>query len=164
MRTNKILSLAKKQDLCREYQEKMKNDSSLENLCQMYFEGDDWSMENDFPDLKVLREFKGKSDIYGLHTDFVGAKENERKAAYFGESKVELSYDKFSVSTLILRHNSKAKITVKDHAILIINILDNAEVEIECMEKASVNIFCHDNHNVKSIGNVKVQISTFKNE
>jgi hypothetical protein len=162
MRTNKILSLAKKQDLCREYQEKIKNDSSLENLCLMYFEGDDWAMENDFPDVKVLREFKGKSDIYGLHTDFVGVKTNELKAAYFGESKIELSYDKFSVSTLILRHATKAKIIAKDHAILIINILDHAELEIECLDDASVSIFCYDNHNVKSIGNVKVHISTFK--
>lgn len=162
MRTNNILSLAKKQNLCREYQERIKNDSSLENLCEMYFEGDDWSMENDFPDLKVLREFKGKSDIYGLHTDFIGAKANEPKAAYFGESKVELSYDMFSVSTLILRHRTQAKIKATGNAILIINILDDADVEVECTEKAFVSIFCYDNHNVKSIGNVKVQISTFK--
>lgn len=162
MKTTNILTLAKKQDLCKEYQEKIKNDSSLKNLCHMYFEGDDWSMENDFPDLKVLREFKGKSDVYGLHADYVGNNENELKAAYFGESKVQLSYDKFSVSTLILRHDTKAKIKAKDYSILIVNLLDNAEVEVECLDKASVSIFCYDNHNVKSIGNVKVQTSTFK--
>lgn len=162
MKTNNILSLAKNQNLCTPWQEKMRNDSSLENLCKMYFEGDDWSMENDFPDLNVLRQFKGKSDIYGLHTDFVGAKENELKAAYFGKSNVQIIYDKFSVSKLILRHDTKAKIKVQNHAIVMINLLDNAELEIECQDNASVSIFCYDNHNVKSVGNVKVHISTFK--
>ncbi|MDF2931208.1 MAG: hypothetical protein K0R36_539 [Chryseobacterium sp.] len=162
METKNILSLAKKHDLCKPWQEKMKKDSSLKNLCNMYFEGDDWSMENDFPDLKVLREFKGKSDIYGLHTDYEGTKENELEAAYFGESKVRLSYDSYSVGKLILRHQTKAKIKASGNARLFINILDNAEVEIECLNQSSVSVFCYDNHNVKSIGNVKVQTSTFK--
>ncbi|REC56964.1 hypothetical protein DRF62_02060 [Chryseobacterium piscium] len=162
MKTNNILNLAKKQNLCKDYQEKMKNDSSLENLCQMYFEGDDWSMKNDFPDIETLRAFKGKSDIYGLHTDYIGSNKSEFEAAYFGESKIELSYNSYSVSKLILRHDTKAKIKASGNAILIINILDNAEVEIECMEKASVTVFQYDSNQVKSTGNVKVHKSTFK--
>lgn len=162
MKTNNILSLAKKHNLCKPWQEKMKNDSSLESLCQMYFEGDDWSMENDFPDIETLRAFKGKSDIYGLHTDYIGSNKSEFEAAYFGESKIELSYNSYSVSKLILRHDTKAKIKASGNAILIINILDNAEVEIECMEKASVTVFQYDSKQVKSTGNVKVHKSTFK--
>ncbi|WP_426473449.1 hypothetical protein [Chryseobacterium balustinum] len=162
MKTNNILSLAKKHDLCKPWQEKMKNDSSLENLCKMYFAGDDWSMENDFPNLETLRAFKGKSDVFGIHTDFIGSNVNEFEAAYFGDSDVRLMYDGFSVGKLILRHNTKAKIQTKDNAVLFINLLDNAEVEIECLDKALVNVFCYGNQNLKSIGNVKVQSSTFK--
>lgn len=162
MKTDNILNLAIKQNLCNEYQEKIKNDSSLENLCKMYFDGDDWSMENDFPSLEVLREFKGKSDIFGLRTDFIGSNKNELQSAYFGNSEVNLMYDGYAVGKLILRHQTKAKIKASGNAKLFINILDNAELEIECTEKASVSIFCYDNHNVKSIGNVKVHLSTFK--
>jgi len=162
MKTKNILNLAKKQNLCKDYQEKMKNDSSLESLCEMYFEGDDWSMENDFPDIETLRAFKGKSDIYGLHTDYIGSNKSEFEAAYFGNSIVVLTYDQFSIGKLILRHNTKAKIKASGNAILIINILDNAEVEIECMEKASVTVFQYDSNQVKSTGNVKVHKSTFK--
>lgn len=162
MKTNNILSLAKKHNLCKPWQEKMKNDSSLESLCQLYFEGDDWSMENDFPDLNILREFKGKSDVFGIHTDFIGSNVNDFEAAYFGESKIELSYNSYSVSKLILRHDTKAKIKASGNAILIINILDNAKVEIECLDNASVTVFQYDSNQVKSTGNVKVHKSTFK--
>lgn len=157
-----ILKSAIKLKLCKEWQEKMKNDSSLENLCKMYFDGDDWSMENNFPDLNILREFKGKSDIFGIHTDFIGSNQNEFEAAYFGDSVVSLLYNNYSVGKLILRHNTKARIQTKDNAKLFINILDNAEVEIEAKDNSSVTVFCYGNHNVKSIGNVKVQNSTFK--
>ncbi|MCJ8153251.1 hypothetical protein MKJ01_05680 [Chryseobacterium sp. SSA4.19] len=162
METKVILNIAKEKKLCGPWQEKMKQDSSLQNLCKMYFDGDDWSMENDFPALNILREFKGKSDIHGLHTDFIGTNKNELQTAYFGNSDVRLSYDGFSVGKVILRHNTKAKINVRDNSIVFINLLDNAEVQIECSGKAWVFVFCYDNHNVKSIGNVKVQTSTFK--
>ncbi|OBW43484.1 hypothetical protein AB670_00013 [Chryseobacterium sp. MOF25P] len=162
MENKNIFKSAVKLNLCREWQEKMKNDSSLESLCKMYFAGDDWSMENDFPNLETLRAFKGKSDVFGIHTDFIGSNVNEFEAAYFGDSDVNLNYNKYSVGKLILRHNTKAKIQTKDNAVLFINLLDNAEVEIECLDKALVNVFCYGNQNLKSIGNVKVQSSTFK--
>lgn len=162
MKTNNILSLAKKHALCKPWQEKMKNDSSLKNLCQMYFDGDDWSMENNFPDLNILREFKGKSDVFGLHTDFIGNNKNEFQSAYFGDSNVQLHYNGYSVGKLILRHNTKAKIQASDKARLFINLLDNAEVEIDAKDNSAVTVFCYGNHNVKSIGNVKIKTSTFK--
>lgn len=164
MKTEDILNSAIQYNLCKPWQNKIKEDTSLENLCHMYFDGDDWSMENDFPDLKILREFKGRSDVYGLHTDFSGSKSNEFQSAYFGNSDVQLSYDGFSVGTVILRHNTKAKITTKDNAIVFINLLDNAEVEIESLGNASVSVFCYGNHNVKSTGNVKVKMSTFNKD
>ncbi|WP_123857819.1 hypothetical protein [Chryseobacterium nakagawai] len=142
--------------------EKMISDLSVENLCNMFFNEDNWSMENDFPSLEILREFKGQSEQHGLFTDFTGKNVNELQSAYFGSSEVLLGYNMFNVGKVILRHNTKAKIIAKDHAIVIVNLLDNADLEIECYDKASVMVFCYDNHQVKSIGNVKVQTSTFK--
>ncbi|HAO26741.1 MAG TPA: hypothetical protein DCQ68_01770 [Chryseobacterium indologenes] len=162
MKLNEVFKKAVRNNLCQEWQGKMKADLSLENLCRMYFDGDDWSMANDFPDIEILRAFKGKSEKYGLCTDFSGKNINNQNCAYFGISKVLLGYNMFSVGKVILRHETKAKIVAKDHAVVIVNLLDNAEVEIECLDKASVFVFCYDNHNVKSVGNVNVQTSTFK--
>lgn len=49
METKEILNLAIQKKLCQPWQEKMKNDSSIENLCQMYFDGDDWAIKMTFP-------------------------------------------------------------------------------------------------------------------
>nr|WP_315026092.1 hypothetical protein [uncultured Chryseobacterium sp.] len=162
MRLKEVYKQAVGTNLCKEWQMKMKADLSLENLCRMYFDGDDWSMENNFPSLDILREFKGKSERHGLYTDFSGKNTNKQNLAYFGSSEVLLGYNMFHVGKVILRHETKAKIIAKDHSIVIVNLLDNAELEIECYDKASVLVFCYENQNVKSIGNVKVQTSTFK--
>lgn len=162
MKLKDVFKQAVNNNLCKEWQGKMKSDLTLENLCRMYFDGDDWSMENNFPSLDILREFKGQSEKYGLYTDYSGKNTNHQNSAYFGSSNVTVGYNMFNVGKLILRHDTKAKIIAKDHAIVIVNLLDKAELEIECYDKASVMVFCYDNHNVKSIGNVKVQTSTFK--
>jgi hypothetical protein len=162
METSKILDLAIENNLCIQWQEKMKKDSSLESLCKMYFAGDDWSMEHDFPKLEVLRQFKGKTEVYGLFTDYTGRPNNLKNAAFFGTSDVEMIYDGFSVSKLILRHSTKAKISVSENAILIINLLDSAELEVESFDNSRVEVFSYKNENIKLFGDVRIHKSSFK--
>ncbi|ASK29722.1 hypothetical protein CEY12_06210 [Chryseobacterium sp. T16E-39] len=162
METSEILKQAIEKNLCKPWQEKMISDSSVKNLCEMYFMGDDWSMENDFPSLNVLREFKGQSEVYGLFTDYTGMPNNLPKAAFFGNSNVQMTYTDFNVSQLILRHNTKAKVRVVDNAFVIINLLDNAELDIESFDNSRVEVFCYGNQNIKSIGDVRIHKSSFK--
>lgn len=160
MNTLYIMKLAIGQGLCKEWQERMMKDSSLSSLCGMYFDGDDWSMENDFPKADILRQFKGKSEVHGIFTDYLGMPNNLSRAAFFGDSDIKMIYNGFSVSQLVLRHNSKAKITATENAILIINILDNAEVDIECIENARVEVFQYGGA-VKCIGDVRITKTSF---
>ena len=162
METTKILELAIEQNLCQQWQEKMKNDSSIKSFCEMYFAGDDWSMEKDFPNIETLRNFKGKTETYGLFTDYLGMPNNLSKAAFFGDSNIQMIYNGFSVSQLILRHNTKAKISVSENAILIINLLDSAELEIESFENSRVEVFSYGNEKIKMFGDVRIHKSTFK--
>lgn len=148
--------------ICKEWQEKMKADLSLKNLCEMYFNGDDWSMEKDFPNLETMRNFRGITEPYGLFTDYVGYPPTLPKMVFFGDSDVKLNYDGFSVSQLILRHQTKAKITASENAIVIINILDNADVEIEAIENSRVEVFSYANGKIKYSGDVRITKSSFK--
>lgn len=148
--------------ICKEWQEKMKADLSLKNLCEMYFNGDDWSMEKDFPNVDAMRHFRGVTETYGLFTDYVGMPNILPKMAFFGDSDVKLNYDGFSVSQLILRHNTKAKITASDNAIVILNIMDDAEVEIESIANSMVQVFSYGNSNIKYSGDVRITKSSFK--
>lgn len=162
MELKEIYKQATENGICKEWQEKMKADLSFKNLCEMYFDGDDWSMEKDFPNLETLRNFKGKTEVYGLFIDCVGMPNIVSKMSFFGDSDVKLNYDGFSVSQLILRHQTKAKITASDNAIIIINILDNAEVEIEAIENSRVEVFSYGNGKIKHTGDVRITKSSFK--
>lgn len=161
MELKEIYFKAKKIGMSSTCRQTMKEDLSISNLCKMYFDGDDWAMEHNFPSIEILREFKGKSEIYGLFTDYVGMPNNLSKAAFFGKSNVRLTYTGFSVSQLILRHDTDAKIRICDNAKLIINILDNAKLDIECIDNARVEVFSYGNENIKMLGDVRIHRSKF---
>lgn len=157
-----LATAAKKQKLCKPYLADMTKATDIKPLCEMYFKGDDWSMEKDFPSLEVLRKFKGKSDEYGLHTDFKGDLENERQTALFGKSEAKLNYTDFFAGVLIIRHNSKAKITLSGNSYLMLNLLDSATVEIEATENAKVSVFQYGNNsNFIITGNVEIKEGKF---
>lgn len=161
MNLQEIYIQAVENGICREWQEKMQADLSLKNLCRMYFDGDDWSMEKDFPKIEVLRKFRGQSEAYGIFTDYTGMPSNIQRAAFFGISNIQMVYNGFSVSQLVLRHDTKAKITAAENAILVVNLLDNAEVDINCIEKAKVTVFQYGGK-VKSMGDVRITKTSFK--
>lgn len=160
MKTKEIIKMAADKKICQPWHEAMKSNPSIENLCRMYFDGDDWAIENDFPDLETLRQFKGQTEIYSLFTDYkyvfktVTVKKIRR--AFFGESDVSLSYAGFTVAEAIIRHQSKATITVFDYAVLKITVLDDAEVEVVSAPNASVSIYSYGNSKIKHSGNIKL--------
>lgn len=158
-----LAAAAKKKKLCKPFLADMAKATDIKPLCEMYFKGDDWAMENDFPSLETLRKFKGNSDQYGLHTDFVGGLENEQQTALFGDSDAKLNYTGFFAGVLNVRHNSKANIKASDYAIIVVNILDNAFVEIETSENAKVRVFQYGNNsNFKITGNVEIKEGKFE--
>lgn len=136
-----IIQQARALDLCDEWYNNMLNNPSLENLCDMYFRGDDWSMEKDFPNLELLRKYNSQIQQYGLFTDHKGILENIPRLAIFGNSDVEIKYTDFAVGQVIVRHNSKVKITASGQAKIFVTILDNAKVEFEEKDSAIVKIY-----------------------
>lgn len=162
MELQEIYIKAKENGLCQEWQDRMKSNLSLKNLCEMYFDGDDWAMEKDFPNVEVLRKFKGSTEKFGLFTDYVGMPNILPKMAFFGDSVVQLNYNGYSVSQLVFRHNSKAKINVTENAIVIINLLDLAELEIEAFENSRVEVFTYGNDKIKYSGDVRITKTSFK--
>lgn len=135
-----IRSKAKKLGLCQDWQKKMKYAPSLQEYCQMFFDGSDWAMENDFPSLGLLRKYK-EASIYGLYTDAKTVKRNHIRIAFFGLSDAVLNYDGHIVSEIYIRHKSTVKITAKDSAILFVTVADNATVEIDVQDNAVVNVY-----------------------
>ncbi|WP_322545097.1 hypothetical protein [Elizabethkingia miricola] len=130
----------------------MKDTSTLQEYCQMFFDGSDWAMENDFPSLGLLRKYK-EASIYGLYTDAKTVKRNIMRIAFFGLSDAILSYDGHVVSQIYIRHKSTVKITAKDNAILFVTVADNTTVEIDVQDNAVVNVYRYGG---TISGNVKI--------
>ena len=136
-----IIQKAKELNICHEWQNKMLKHQDMKYFCEMYFKGDDWAMEHDFPTLPLLQKYKGQTEEHGLYLDYKGTIKNKPHLAFFGDSNIVLEYDNFQVALVNIRHQSKAKIIAKDYAIITINVLDNAQVEIEKDPTAKVFIY-----------------------
>ncbi|MEJ8582490.1 hypothetical protein JSO63_02595 [Riemerella anatipestifer] len=141
MTTREVINEIEKIGICEEWKSEMLASPTVPMLCRMFFDGDDWSLKNNFPSEEMLKHFKGQTEPHGLFLDASGKVETMAKMAFFGYSNVELNYGDFSVSSLILRGNSKAKITAKDYSVVFVTVLDNAEVVVEEQDHAKVKIF-----------------------
>lgn len=137
----------------------IKKFSSYNQMCSKYFADDSWAMSNDFPNINLLRQhFKGHAESYGFFVDHKGDITARNRFAVFGNSDVETIFKDYSVSVLIVRHNSKMKIKAADNTFLMVNILDSASVEIEATDSSKVIVYQYgSNSKVKQSGNVEVK-------
>lgn len=149
-------------NICDEWISNMNTFSNYSQLATMYFKGSDWSMENDFPNLEILRKHRGALLPYGMMTDVKESIFNKRYLAVFGDSNVKLKYTGFAVGELIIRHKSIANIEVIDNAYLVINILDEAMVKIDCKDDAKVIVYNYCSSKIESTGNVIIHKKSFK--
>lgn len=153
METKNVVSQVKKilnkGGICEEWYLEMLENDSIENLCRMWFAGSDWSVKNDFPKLETLQQFKGKSEPFGLFTDFVGEIEPKlHQMAFFGSSDVVLKYFDFGTGQIYLRHNSKLQMYVEKGSFVELNLLDDATAEV--CGQGNITIYGNKN-NVKWI-------------
>lgn len=136
-----MIAEAKRQGVCEEWHREMLRKPSVERLCKMYFKGDDWAMEHDFPSAEMLRHFKGQTEAFGL---FVDAQEDlpvRPYVALFGKSNVALRYGGYSVSHLIIRHESHAHVQAQGNAIVFVTLMDKATLSPTIEDQATIKIF-----------------------
>ncbi len=156
MNIETIIQLAKKQELCDEWHQDMLQNPTLENLCEMFFKGDDWAMDNNFPTPEMLRAFPETAQ-YGLFVDTSYQGNAPQRIAFFGDSDAVLDSDGYQVSEIYLRQNSKLKITAKGVSKIFITVLDNAVIEAETMQNARIVIFDKRKEGADDLkGNIKV--------
>ena len=154
---------AKKYGLCAEWYKKMLTVTTYKQLADMYFDGDDWSMEKDFPSLSILRQHKGAILPYGLVVDSTEKFDNNFRIAFFGNSETEISYSDYAVGNVIVRHQSKVKIKASGSSKVFVNLIDEARVEIEATENAEVIVYNYGQQtNYSNKGNVIVKRTSWE--
>lgn len=149
---------AKKFGLCAEWYRKMLSVTTYKQLADMYFDGDDWSMEKDFPGLELLRKNKGALFQEGMIVDSKEKFENNFRIAFFGNCDSEITYNNYSVGNVIVRHQSKVKIIAKENSKVFVNVMDNAEICVIATQNAEVIIYNYgQNVKYKNEGNVTIK-------
>lgn len=139
----------------------------IKPLCARYFRDTNWAMENDFPNITLLRKYFSNATPYGFHTDFVGSvgllnSVKHQSIAFFGNSVADVICSPFAVCEIFIRHNSKVKIVAEENAFIVVNLLDAATVEIEA-ENASVKVYQYGtNSNFTVSGNVEIIEKTWQ--
>ncbi|MFB9120994.1 hypothetical protein ACFFUE_07305 [Bergeyella porcorum] len=156
MNIETIIEQAKKQGICVEWHKDMQQNPTLENLCEMFFKGDDWAMDNNFPTPEMLRAFP-ETVHHGLFVDASYQGSAPQRIAFFGGSDAVLDSDGYQVSEIYLRQNSRLKITAKGMSKIFITALDNAVIEAKAMQNARIVIFDKRKTNNDALeGNIKV--------
>lgn len=65
-----IIADAMKKGVCDEYAELMRRSKSVTDFVRLYRRGIDWSLENDCPSLKLLRQLsEERLDLHGIYID-----------------------------------------------------------------------------------------------
>ena len=147
--------------LCEQWQKKLTNASGIKRLSELFIRGIDFCISEDFPTLEFMREnFKGKCERHGIFIDHdLKSEENLPHTVLNGDCTAHLSYDKYSVSQIYARHNSKVKVIVKDHARITIDAFDNSLIEVETLsDRCKVFVSVYGNAKVQSKG-AKVTIN-----
>lgn len=118
--------------LCRLYQAKLRDGLSVRELADIYKQGIDFCIMNDYPTLDFMREhYKGKCEEYGIYVDgFTGKLENPETVIANGDCRMVAKYGGFSVARIYARHNTTGAVNVTDFANVTIDIFDNAHLAI----------------------------------
>lgn len=137
MKIDDVINQAKNLGVCNEWFQHMKQSPNIMTLCQMFFNGEDWALENNFPTPEILRCFP-EAKQHGLLVDVEYRGEAPQRIAFFGESVAELTAGGYNVSEIILRQNSKLKIKATGFAKVFITALDNSQIEAKAIDSARI--------------------------
>lgn len=131
--------------LCEIWQKKLKSETSIKRLSEMFIRGIDFCISENYPTLEFMRDnFKGKCEPYGIFIDDDGVSLlNKENVVLNGGCKANLMFDGYSVSRVFVRHDSTVKIHAQDHSMVTVDAFDNSYIKIASNDRASVLVFIH---------------------
>ena len=157
---NKTLRhMARNHGLCDAWYGEWRNDTTNDELLNMYVRGIDFSINNDWITNDFAKEHFTEEELaeHGIFFDKQELKEyNLPNLILNGSCSGIAEYNHFSVGNVYVRHKSKVKITVWDFAKCFIEVYDNAEVEVINYANNRVFVYQHGG-NVKTKGDVLVR-------
>lgn len=154
-----LRNMARSSGLCDEWFKQWRDDLSDDDLLNLYVRGIDFSIDKEWIANDVAKNLFDKQTLnkHGIYID-----DDEVSGMNFpnvilnGNCNGNISYDKFSVGNIYVRHDSKIKITVSDFARCFIETYDNSSTEVVNYSNNKVFVYHHGGA-IVTTGNVVVR-------
>lgn len=120
---------------------KFRSAESKDDLVEMYMEGIDFCLSNEFPSNDFIgNHFVGIMENHGVYLDSVVNLVDPAQVVVLGDTKGDIRMDGYTVSQIFVKHQSNLKIKAGDNSFVMIDIFDDASMEIEASGDARVCI------------------------
>lgn len=120
---------------------KFQSAKSKDELVQIYIEGIDFCLSNEFPSNEYIKKhFVGVMENHGVYLDNFINLVNPAQVVVLGETEGDIRVNGYAVSRIFIKHQSNLKINAGDHAFVMIDIFDDANMEIKASGDARVCI------------------------
>jgi hypothetical protein len=156
-----ILAKAIENDICKPWAEKISKAKDADELMQMYVDGIDFCLSNNFPSNEDLKTLAG--DIinqYGIYIDQQFKLLDRPFIVALANTIGDSHYSGYSVSRLFAKHQSTVRVTARDNAFLLIDCFDNSFIDITASGNANIAVHVYGKATVvhTQTGNAMVKI------
>lgn len=156
-----ILRKALANNICGPWAKRIELAEDKHALMQMYVDGIDFCLKNEFPSNGDLISLAG--DIinqYGVYVAQGINLHNQSFAALLGACSAEIRYSDYSVSNLYIKHTSQVNIITTDNAVVMIDVFDKTTLNVEAYgnSRVMVNIYGTAKVNHTQSGNAIIKI------
>lgn len=144
-----ILAEALRNDICAPWATKIENAESVEELLQMYVDGIDFCLSNNFPSNGFLQETAGVLlQKYGIRIDEIVEVINPEKLVLLGTCSAKVSVTGYAVSQLFIKHNSVATVFANSNAFVMIDVFDDANLTVIASDESKLIVNVYGNAKV----------------
>lgn len=139
-----LATQANSKDICKEWLDRINSATSKNDLLQMYVDGIDFCLSTNYPGHSILdTHFKNEMKDFGMFLNQRKNLVNDRKVICHGNSELRFKADNYAVSQLFLKDKTKAVVTVRDRAFVMIDVFDEVDLSIQANDysKVCVNLY-----------------------
>lgn len=132
---------AKRLNICEEWHDEMQTLGNKKALLQMYVDGLDFCLSNDYPTNDYIRKnFKGEMETFGVFLDDTVDLVNAQRCVALGDTKGRIEVNGYGVCEVYAKHNSALNIVAKDSAFIMVDAFDDCVVNVHAQDNAKVCI------------------------
>lgn len=118
--------------MCEKFRKKWDDNTTLDDLCQMFYAGQDFCIEHNYPSIEQILSLDEKIlENHGIYASGKHQVNTCRKTIILGNADVELTVPDYQeVLDIYVRHNAHLTLSMGKYTYAYISIFDDASVSV----------------------------------